>query len=153
MSKIKFDFNPFTKAGMQLRGERRQRALNEIQRFIKKAVVESAKSQKSPVTARSFKALSSEYRKLKQASGRPGVPDLTLSNSMLSNTVVRKVSGSKLSLDVNGKKNQLKADNHNHLGKFGEATLPKRQFIPAGKQYFNATIQKGIKDIIRKHKK
>lgn len=153
MAKIKFDFNPFKTTGIQFRGAKRKSALTEVRSFLNTAIRTDISSEKSPVSGRDWRGLSRDYAKIK---GR-NVADLKLTGSMLNNFKVKKKDASNVRLEVTGKKNQLKADNHNHHGKFGDATLPKRQFIPNENidsqvaRPFRAQIMGEVRKILKKH--
>jgi len=156
MAKVKFDFNPFKTVGIQLRGEERTSALNEIKDFLLDQILVDVGNQKSSVSGSRWPSLSRLYKKEKGKVASP-IANLELTGKMLDNLKVVK-RDSNLRIEVRGSLNMKKADNHNHLRKFGSPTLPKRQFMPNENKPsevstpFRPGIMREITKIIKEHK-
>lgn len=153
LGKVRFEFDPFEIAGVSKRDitpDLRDQALDEIAAFVLESVLSDVGSLKSPVNGRAFKGLSKAYKERKVAEGGQPVPDLTLAGDMLDSLVCKRI-GDRLVLTVEGKAQDLKADNHNHFGIYGEATLPDRKFIPNADEGegFTPAITKGINRFIQ----
>lgn len=150
--KVKFDFNPFSQtfSGVRLKGEKRQRALDEIKEFVLEQVLAKVGSSNSPVSGQSrFRRLSSEYRKEKLAEGGSGQADLELTGALLDSLKINELRGSTLRLTVDSDQ-QPKADGHNNFS--GKSELPRRAFIPDAdkNEKFKADIMQGINRIVRR---
>lgn len=119
-------------------------AKEEIGEFLIEQIKAKVSTQTSPVYGDKFPALSTEYRKFKEESGRSGVPDLDFEGDMLS------------SLDYRVRKDGLeigvfdddapKADGHNNFS--GKSKLPLRRFLPDEGESFMPEIDNEIEQIL-----
>lgn len=100
---------------------------------------------KSPLDGSRYQALSKDYKKFKQESGAPGVPNLDLEGDMLSSLEYVELSGGKLELGVFGDQ-APKADGHNNFS--GKSKIPERRFLPGEGESFKSSIQKEVQGIV-----
>lgn len=152
--KVKFDFNPFKIANVQIRNpEKRQEAISEVRDFVLKEVLKKVGDQQSPVSGRGrFTPLKPDYAAIKKKEAGNTKANLELEGDMLDSLSVDVVKGGKLRLTVSDDQ-QPKADGHNNFT--GKSLFPKsrqRQFIPDEKrdQEFKRDINKGISDIVKR---
>lgn len=141
---IKYDFNPFEIAGIQVRGSKRKQILNRVANLVEELVLSDIGDTKSPVTGRQFKGLSKKYKKRKDEEGATPIANLELEGDMLDSlTVVRREGSLRLSV---GAGQQAKADGHNNFT--GKSKLPERKFIPDAKK--GEKLRPGIRDEIKR---
>jgi hypothetical protein len=117
---------------------------NDVGEYLVEQILSDVSDSTSPVTGKEFKELSSEYKKVKKASGAGTSANLELSGSMLSALDFR-VTSDGIKLGVFGKE-ALKADGHNNLS--GDSTLPQRRFLPDEGQSFREEIRDGVEAIV-----
>jgi hypothetical protein len=148
MSKIwRFEFDPFDYAKVtKPKGKKLSAILDEVADLVKESVLLDIGNSRSPVNGRSFKSLSPDYRKEKEAKGGSGKADLELSGSMLDALTVKKTSNGKLQILVDDPSQQGKVDGHNNFT--GQSKLPERKFIPDESEDFRPAIRKKIKTLI-----
>ena len=156
---VSYEFDPFEIAGdkdakRRMSSEQVRNVLEEVADYVKTQVLLDVASLQSPVQGkgvqRNFEPLTKEYKAFKQASGRPGVPDLTFDGDMLS-ALNAEVTDNKVKLFVESSQ-AAKADGHNNHS--GLSPFPKyrqRKFVPnadAG-ETFVKKIRQGIKEIVQ----
>lgn len=100
--------------------------------------------KKSPITGKSFQALSKDYKKFKRDFGSTPTANLELTGDMLDSLTYR-ITKDGIELGVYGD-DAPKADGHNNLS--GKSQLPERQFLPKEGETFKGSIQKEIESII-----
>ena len=107
-------------------------------------ILESVAKRKSPVSGKSFPALSKDYAKQKAEEGLPPVPNLEFEGDMLDSlTFVTTEEG--IRIGVFGD-DAPKADGHNNLS--GKSDLPLRRFIPDEGEGFISKIEREVDAII-----
>lgn len=146
--KVEYRFNPFE--GVTLKRTDKAKAKAEIADLIKTRVLEYVGNQNSPVSGRGkFKKLNRSYKAEKEASGRPGVPNLEFRGDLLDSVRV-KFEGDESVLYVLSRESD-KADGHNNHS--GQSTLPERRFIPKAEdgETFKRDILSEIDAIIRRY--
>lgn len=146
--KVTHSFDPYEFTGLERPGrEGRRDALERAAEALNEEIRAYLASAKSPVanTPR-FQALSKAYKAKKQASGRPGIPNLEFFGDMLAAMQVRKnVQRGTITVEIAGKQGD-KADGHNNHS--GDSNLPTRRFIPAEGETFNKVIRQRLKAIL-----
>lgn len=144
---FKFNFDPFDLAGIEvkLKGKEKQDLLDKIADYVHESILSDVGEGRSPVTGRSFKALSPAYAKEKKGEGSKPVANLELHGDMLDALVV-KTTRNKLSVYVEGASQQGKVDGHNNFT--GDSKIPTRKFIPAPDETFRPDIRDGIRKLI-----
>jgi hypothetical protein len=146
--KVEYRFNPFE--GVKLKRTDKARAKAEIADLIKTRVLEYVGNLNSPVSGRGkFKALNKAYKAEKEASGRPGQPNLEFHGDLLDSVRV-KFEGDESVLYVLSSESD-KADGHNNHS--GESELPIRRFIPKAEdgETYKREILSEINAILRRY--
>jgi phage gpG-like protein len=113
----------------------------EVAEFIISSVLEYVNDGRSPVTGQQFKQLSKDYADEEKGGRR--TPNLDLEGDML-NSLTWKNTENGIKVGIFDESQTPKAYNHN----VGD-TLPKRQFIPNGRQRFVGIIEDGVNQIIK----
>lgn len=116
----------------------------DVGEFLIEQILVSVGESKSPLTNERFKPLSKNYRKEKQESGAPGVPNLDLNGDMLSALEFRETANG-IELGVFGDQ-APKADGHNNFS--GKSLIPERRFLPGEGEYFRPGISEQVDNII-----
>lgn len=118
--------------------------LDQIGELLVEQVLSSVADSTSPITGRSFKGLSEEYKALKKAETGSSEANLDLTGEMLS-SLDYKVKGNTIEIGVFGE-DAGKADGHNNFS--GKSKLPTRQFLPKEGQLFTSSINKLLQETI-----
>lgn len=142
-----FEFDPYELTGEDPNPDTEEDVRQECADFARDQILNYVANENSPVQGHGkFKKLSKDYKKFKQKSGLPGVPDLIFSGDML-DALKATVEGSVVRVGITGKQGD-KADGHCNLS--GESKLPTRRFIPDHDEHFKGPILSGIRAIVRK---
>jgi len=150
--KVEFTFDPFKEGGVQdikdklTAGEIRE-VNDTIKEFIRSQVIADMDKKVSSVDGTTFQRLSKKYKKLKQAAGKPGIPNLEFDGDLKNAIQVVHAGDGMLKIKVREGPQADKADGHcNHSG---DSDLPPRRFIPAKKQSFREPINKKMASLIK----
>lgn len=127
----------------------RERVKKEIGNYIIEKTLDDVGDQKSPVTGRTFKALSKKYKEFKKSKASP-VPNLELTGKMLDSFKFKKTT-SGIEIGIFNNKEAQKADNHNKFSSKSLRTkVPPRKFIPKnGRDTYSKEITNGVAKIIK----
>lgn len=129
----------------------RERVKKEIGNYIIEKTLDDVGDQKSPVTGRTFKALSKKYKDFKKSKASP-VPNLELTGKMLDSFKFKKTP-SGIEIGIFSNKEAQKADNHNKFSSKSLRTkVPPRKFIPKnGRDTYSKDITNGIARILKEY--
>jgi hypothetical protein len=116
----------------------------DIGDYIKEQVLLKVADAESPVTGRSFKALSKDYKALKDKEGFTPKPNLEKEGDLL-NALDVTPTAEGFEIGIYGAE-APKADGHNNFS--GDSSLPERRFIPKEGQNFDSSIQRGVEAMI-----
>lgn len=123
-----------------------------VGQFVVDSILDMVGQVKSPVKGGDFKSsLTKDYRQRKDDEGGTPIPNLEMDGDMLA-ALTYKIVGDGVEVGIFNKRQAIKAFGHN-TGFEGHPTIPEgkytRQFIPTEDEEFVASINRGIKDIIR----
>lgn len=116
----------------------------DVGEYLKEQILLTVGGARSPISGESWPSLSTEYRKFKIASNRPGTANLEFDGDML-NSLDFEPTTDGIKIGIFGSE-APKADGHNNFS--GESSLPQRRFLPGDGQSFKADIDKEINRII-----
>lgn len=99
---------------------------------------------KSPISGGRWPALSSGYKKFKQAEGAGSKANMEFSGDMLDRLGFKRTENG-VKIQITGKEAR-KADGHNNFS--GRSNLPQRKFLPEEGDSFGSTVKREIDSLI-----
>ena len=126
----------------------RRKINEEVGQYLVEQTIKSMSQGESPVDGGDWDPkLDPRYRKKKIAEGGSGKPDLELTGA-LKDAITFDASAKAVEYGVWGEE-AAKADGHNHFSAASaHATAPRRQFLPEEGQDLDASIMRGIEEIV-----
>lgn len=149
-NRISFEFDPFEELDVTIPKGRLNEAKSAVADFVRDSVLDFVGHGTSPVRGGDWtRKLTPDYRKRKESLAGEDFANMELTGAMLDSLEVVSSKGTKLRLQITGKKQVAKADGHNNFS--GDSELPLRQFIPNedNEETFKDQIWRGIKNILR----
>lgn len=120
---------------------KRKKAAQHFGEIVREKILEYTGNERSPISKQGrYKALSKKYKEFKRDKGKGTRPNLRLNEDMLPSMRVD-ATKKDFTLRITDRVEKLKAYNHN----VGD-TVPKRQFIPRGKQKLKRNILKEARE-------
>jgi hypothetical protein len=149
--KVVYEFDPFELTGVDKPDSRKDKsqAMRDIAEYVRDEILQYVGDGSSPVSGRGkFKALSPEYKKIKEEISGVGFSNMELYGDMLDSLEIR-ITGNKIAVGWFGGDEAAKADGHNNFS--GDSSLPVRRSIPNAKdgETFKRDIVKGMKEIAK----
>lgn len=163
VKKIRIDLSDIKGKGAN---ERKRQAMQEVREYLEDTILNEVSKGNSPVAGQGkFRDLTSKYKKIKLKESSSGKPNLELTGDMLDDFEVRIEASNKISLGIHqdaSDTSKLKAENHNKWTnrskkkvlkgeRKGQYIVPKRQFIPKGKQNLTKDIMDDVKEIVESY--
>jgi hypothetical protein len=122
---------------------------NEVGELLIEEIINSVAGGVSPVDGSSFKTLTKKYADIMKGGDR--FPNLELDGDMLSAITFEELDDG-VEIGIFDPNEVPKADNHNKFSSESKRTsVPKRQFIPKGKENFVEEIMERIENIISEY--
>jgi len=127
---------------------KKAKAKRDVSEYIEEEMLVNLSAGKSIVKGEKFKKLNKEYAKEFKNGNR--TPNLLLDGDMLDSLTVRPQKTDSVLIKIGSDQND-KADGHCNFS--GKSNLPRRRFIPKGKQKFDSDVEKEIKRIVSSYAK